>query len=995
MKTHPYAGAAKYSIAGFLLGVVIIVIGFYFGENGAANHPLLELSAYDKDFIILLFSPLYLGLIFAALGLRKQKYIETQLTVHQESLNEQTMTNAVDVHNRLLGKIVAQVNEGIIITDAEGNVQWINSGVTNTHGYSLNEMIGQQMMTLLPAEPGDKFVALLKEKMSSGIDFTEELLTLHKNGSSVWLYISVKAIFDDSGKLVNLISVQKDINNRKQRELAIQKLESELITSNRKLYQAMRLANLGSWELDRNNNLTLSPELRQMLKVTASRVVSLRDIANSIPGTDLRKIRKAMADCKTSPYPIEVEYCIVADNKKRYMVSNINPGFNENDEFTGFFGTVQDVTSARKAAIALKKSEAEKAGIINNTQTIICLHDMKGCLIDINPAAEKASGYLKEEVRGINLRLLISPDFQHAFDGYINEVRATGKAAGTLQIVTKSGIKRIWHYQNSVYSGEGGKKYIIASAIDVTESVKAQHEIERQEQFIRQIIDNSPNVIFMLNEQREIVLANRTFANFYPYNQAETPVAATLSRGPEDMFLGDIDGLFQMTDEEVRQSEGSILNKTTNTVFRFSVINKCFTDKKGKKIILGFGMDVTKKFQIETDLIAANQLVEKSLKVKDQFISNMSHEIRTPLNAIIGFTDLLSETALDTRQNDFLDIVKTASSNLLGIINNILDLSKIESSNLVLESVPFKLKKGLNDVVKILESKAKIKGLQVVTEYDEKLPEQVIGDQLRLNQILFNLISNAIKFTDTGKIEIICKAAAGPDPLKKYISFSVIDTGIGVPKDKQSQIFERFTQANTNTQRLYGGTGLGLNIAQSIVELYKGTITIESEVGKGTAFHVLLPFDYSSEPNQPAEPVKVIKPLAVASTLTESIHILLAEDNLVNATLAKEVLTKRGFTLRHVQNGALAVECLQQEHFDLVLMDIQMPVMNGIDAAMAIRNLTGPVSQIPIIAMTAHSLHGEMTNCYNSGMNGYVAKPFKAAELFDSIFELVTKKEAV
>jgi CheY-like chemotaxis protein len=270
-----------------------------------------------------------------------------------------------------------------------------------------------------------------------------------------------------------------------------------------------------------------------------------------------------------------------------------------------------------------------------------------------------------------------------------------------------------------------------------------------------------------------------------------------------------------------------------------------------------------------------------------------------------------------------------------------------------------------------------------------------MGDQLRLNQILLNLISNAIKFTDTGKIEIICKAATGPDPLKKYISFSVIDTGIGVPKDKQSQIFERFTQANTNTQRLYGGTGLGLNIAQSIVELYKGTITIESEVGKGTAFHVLLPFDYSSELTLPRESVKVIKPLSVAPPLSASIHILLAEDNLVNATLAKEVLTKRGFTLRHVQNGALAVDCVQREHFDLVLMDIQMPVMNGIDAAMAIRNLSGPVSQIPIIAMTAHSLHGEMTNCYNSGMNGYVAKPFKAAELIDSIFELVAKKEAV
>jgi CheY-like chemotaxis protein len=250
-------------------------------------------------------------------------------------------------------------------------------------------------------------------------------------------------------------------------------------------------------------------------------------------------------------------------------------------------------------------------------------------------------------------------------------------------------------------------------------------------------------------------------------------------------------------------------------------------------------------------------------------------------------------------------------------------------------------------------------------------------------------MGNAIKFTDVGYVEISCKMVNGTDDAKQYIAFTVRDTGIGVPMEKQDAIFERFTQANTDTERLYGGTGLGLNIAKGIVDMHGGSLKMESTPSKGTSFHFILPFDkYEGADNEAVteeEDSNKKSKLPVGTV----IQVLLAEDNAINAMLAKQVLENGGFTVTHVVNGALALQAVQLQQFDVVLMDIQMPVMNGVAATQSIRALEGPVSKIPIVAMTAHSLYGEMQNCYNAGMTGYVSKPFKPENLYAAIIESI------
>jgi len=1114
MKNNQYFGVIKYTASGFALGLVLMFIAvglnYYHGFQG----PWFHIFDYSPDFTVIAFSPIILSLLFCFIGFRREQLVLFSRQIEHSLSKEQIINTATDQQLKLLANVVAQVDEAIVISDGKGRVQWINEGFTKTNGYQLDEVIGKDISILHGPLTNKTVAGHMVEKLLQGEAVVEELQTYHKNGKTIWLSMSVKPICDDTGEIINFISIQNNITSRKERELAIEalykevadyklaldqsaiviifnvegkivhvnrkfceindlaeeellgndyrsisismrdksivkpiweqllackpwkgelvnrnkngktywadttivplldadgrpyqflaiqqditerkQLETQLLTNKDKLQQVMKIARLGSWEMDADDNLYLSAELRLLYNLPCEGEISTEEILSHIHPEDQPLLAEKMRHARTAIEQTQIEYRYLVDGEVRYMISNNYPRLNESGEYMGSFGSVQDITSTKLAALALKKSEEEKAVVLNNTQTLIGRHDMNGVILDINPAAERMCEFSKDEVIGLNLRMIVSPEYQAEFDEYIRTINTNPTASGTLQIITKSGSKRVWLYQNTVYSNNGNSPYVIASAIDITESVKAQNEIEKQQQVIRQIIDNSPNVIFVMNDRQQIVLANQTFAKYYPYNQDEMPYASNLSDGPEDIFLGDVESIFEMEDGETLRLEGSLKNPATDTLSWFNIINKCFKDKNGKKYILGFGMDITGRHQVESDLMAANEMVERSLKVKDQFISNMSHEIRTPLNAVIGFTDLLADTTLNQEQAEYVDIVKTASANLLALINNILDLSKIESSNLALESSPIDIKKIINDVVKILEPKAKAKGIAVCTQFDEKLPSKLMGDQLRLTQVMFNLMGNAVKFTDDGAIDISCNVVKGSDNTKEYVAFAIRDTGIGVPADKQTRIFERFTQANTDTQRLYGGTGLGLNITKSIVDLYGGTLSMESEPGKGTTFHFILPFKKYIETQNLVE-VKSFDGDSILSVNTNNpIHILLVEDNMINAMLATQVLTRKGFTLVHVVNGELAIAAVQEQRFDVVLMDIQMPVMNGINASREIRKLQGDVSKIPIIAMTAHSLHGEMQNCYSAGMNGYVAKPFKPNDLFNTLIEAVKKDD--
>ncbi len=377
----------------------------------------------------------------------------------------------------------------------------------------------------------------------------------------------------------------------------------------------------------------------------------------------------------------------------------------------------------------------------------------------------------------------------------------------------------------------------------------------------------------------------------------------------------------------------------------------------------------TKNIQLQHQ----RKIAERAVLARDTFLANMSHEIRTPLNSIIGFTDLLAQTELDDVQRDYIESVQIAGENLLLIVNDVLDISKIESGNLVIESEPFNLKKTLKHVYNLLKVKVQ-KDVEFNLFLDAEMPDMVIGDQGRLNQILVNLIGNSLKFTNEGEVTVSVKKIDETED-DYLLKFSVKDTGIGIPKDKLKTIFERFTQGEESTTRTYGGTGLGLNIVKQLVELQKGEVDVKSTPNRGSEFWVQL--------NYKKVDVVEIKEKSVSKNNLGNLKILLCEDNVLNQKLAKSVINNFGFDLDIAQNGEEGIELLSQNKYDLVLMDLQMPVKDGYQTTEYIRKEMN--STIPIIAMTAHSLVGEQEKCYKVGMNAYVPKPFKQPVLLKAI----------
>ncbi len=373
------------------------------------------------------------------------------------------------------------------------------------------------------------------------------------------------------------------------------------------------------------------------------------------------------------------------------------------------------------------------------------------------------------------------------------------------------------------------------------------------------------------------------------------------------------------------------------------------------------------------ELAAQKKIADRAVLAKDSFLANMSHEIRTPLNAIIGFTDLLAQTKLDSVQHDYIDSVQIAGENLLLIINDILDLSKIESGNLTIESEPFNLKKTLKHVYNLLKVKVP-NDIEFNLFLDADMPEHVIGDQGRLNQILVNLVGNALKFTEDGDVTVSVKMLEETED-NYTLKFSVKDTGIGIPEEKLKTIFERFTQAEESTTRRFGGTGLGLSIVKQLIELQHGELQVKSKVGRGSEFFFVLNYKKSDYIEAKTE--------TAAGESLGKLKILLCEDNILNQKLAKSVIHNFGFELDIAENGEIGIELLSKKEYDLVLMDLQMPVKDGYQTTEYIRSEMK--ATIPIIAMTAHSLIGEQERCYEAGMNGYVPKPFKQAMLLDAI----------
>ncbi|MFC1588893.1 ATP-binding protein [Pseudomonadota bacterium] len=425
------------------------------------------------------------------------------------------------------------------------------------------------------------------------------------------------------------------------------------------------------------------------------------------------------------------------------------------------------------------------------------------------------------------------------------------------------------------------------------------------------------------------------------------------------------------------------INKSSSDALRLSLKNEDLIKNltRASKDLESLNQSLTSEIEyvknIEGELKKARDEAERMSRTKGEFLANMSHEIRTPMNGVIGTLQLLEDTPLTESQREYVNVAYKSADALLSILNDILDLSKIEAGKLEFEAIPFDLREIVNDVVVLHALKAEQSGIYLKSEFDDRLPERVIGDPTRMRQVMVNLISNAIKFTKEGGVIVRIKLKL-KDEKEALIRVEVEDTGIGVPSNKHQKLFLAFSQADGSTTRKHGGSGLGLAIVRQLVEMMHGNLGIDSEVGKGSRFWFVIPLGIAAE-EKPAStlPIKADEKIELQGC------VLLVEDNPINQMVARKMLEKTGLQSELAANGKEALEFLKQEKFDAVLMDCQMPEMDGFEATRLWREQEqhSGNGRLPIIAMTANVMEGDRERCLASGMDDYLGKPVRQAEL--------------
>lgn len=649
----------------------------------------------------------------------------------------------------------------------------------------------------------------------------------------------------------------------------------------------------------------------------------------------------------------------------------------QKDALSALAKQVVHLLELKKANQALEKTQKTISNFFKLSLDLLCIADKKGYFININPSFEKILGYSESELLSRPFIDFVHPDdVNNTLDvmkrlnlgedctDFINRYR---KISGEYIYIS-------WHATTDMDTG-----LIYAAARDITEEMRHSREIYDLNSALEQ------SAIVARTDHRGIITyVDDNFCRISKYAREEL-----LGKNHRIVNSGyHSKEVFKNMWETITSGKvwkGEIKNRAKDGTYYWvdATIVPLRDVETNRQHYIAVRYEITDKKEYEEKLKETNDRLNQAIRFKDIFLANMSHEIRTPMNAIIGFSNLLSNTELNHEQKEYLHSITVASKNLLVIINDILDLSKIEAGKIILENEVISIQEIMESSLKFSEQKASEKGIQLILKTDKKVPAAVRGDSVRLTQILVNLISNAVKFTERGSVEVSADVA-GRTGLKTEILFCVKDTGIGIPAEKIETIFERFEQASASTTRKYGGTGLGLSIVKMLVELHKGTIDVESAEGKGSSFRFRISYSIADESHL----LKAYTLERQKSRILEGLHILVAEDNELNQKLVTKYLTGQGASVKLALNGIKCLELLHTARFDVILMDLHMPEMDGYEASKTIRNSYR--IPIPIIACTADTMAGEKEKCFQAGMNGYIAKPYSEDELINAILSVCT-----
>lgn len=547
---------------------------------------------------------------------------------------------------------------------------------------------------------------------------------------------------------------------------------------------------------------------------------------------------------------------------------------------------------------------------------------------------------------------------------------------------------------NPIISGENGEvEEVSGIARNITANKKALLNLQKSENKFRNIIESFIDIYYRSDLSGKITMISPSVLKHTGYTENE------VINQKVDQFFEDV--VDSSKNIKTLLKSGNITNyevrvKRKDGIIRQFMLNiRMIKNDKGTPVeVEGVARDVTELLRSADELKIAKEEAEHLLKVKEQFLANMSHEIRTPMNGIIGMVDVLNETNLDKTQKDYVNTIRNSSETLLTILNDILDLSKLEAGKMNIEKKPFNLKETLKNLVALFKQKAAETNNLLKFEWDEAVSPYIVGDQIRLLQVLSNLTSNAIKFTNNGDV-IVKLSLLGKTDNKQKIKFEVIDTGIGISDENQKKLFNSFQQLDISTKKAFGGTGLGLAISKELVELMNGEISLTSKVEEGSTFWFTIETEMSDE-KAASQKSNLDKDISIEGYFSDfSPKILLVDDNAINRKVAIEILKKANCHVIGADSGLKAIDTFQNNpDFDLILMDIQMPEIDGIETTRRLREKFG--SKLPkVVAMTAYSMQNDKEKFLESGMDDYLAKPIRANLLIQKVAECISPEKIV
>jgi len=643
-----------------------------------------------------------------------------------------------------------------------------------------------------------------------------------------------------------------------------------------------------------------------------------------------------------------------------------------------------------------KISEEKYQYIINNVGSVVFTIDLTGKFNFISKRSLQLTGYTSEELDGKHFTSILDPRWkERVFENYYSQyLHLIDETIYEFPIVNKNGYKK-WVEQCAVLIMENGKPIGFHCIVrDISDKKQIQFELEETEknlkhqQFqLQSVLDNTTSIIFIKDLQGKYTVANKRFMDLLQVQKNQvigfTDYNLT-SKDQADYFTSlDTKVISERKPIEVEQ----IIEGPNGPVNLLLVKFPLFDQNNNVFGVSGIATDISERTQYQKELISARQSAESAKLLQEQFLANMSHEIRTPMNGIQGMTNLLLESSLNNVQEKYATIIKRSVNNLLVIINDILDFSKIQAGKLSIEEIAFDIRESVDAIRPLFAHRLEKKGLEFELNMDEKVPNYLVGDPYRLNQVLVNLVGNAIKFTEKGKI-VLSVSIKNETDNSGVIRFSVKDSGIGIEEEKLKLVFESFSQAGVDVARKYGGTGLGLTISKQLVELQNGSIWVTSKYGEGSEFIFELPYRFASENDVTG--IRRLNDINFSKLLIGR-KVLVAEDNSVNQILIDHVLKSVGVFPTIVNNGKEAIGKLKKgESFDVILMDLQMPILDGYKTTDFIRKELK--IDTPIVAMTATAMKGEFEKCLEVGFTDYMSKPFEFVDLYKKLCNVLNIK---